>query len=91
MAGGEQPIRQGKVFLYFFNPGCGHCLEAAKKMAQLDWGDTRIFAVPVDLQRYARQFVDESGLTAQVSTDFEKLKNRFHYRREFRAPPHCLL
>ncbi len=80
VAGGEQPIRQGKVFLYFFNPGCGHCLEAAKKMAQFDWGDTRIFAVPVDLQRYARQFVDESGLTAQVSTDFEKLKNRFHYR-----------
>jgi uncharacterized membrane protein YphA (DoxX/SURF4 family) len=73
-------LEQGRVFLYFFNPGCDHCMSAAKRMSHLNWGETRVVAVPVDLLQYGNQFLAESGLKAVVTTDFERLKDVFHYQ-----------
>jgi len=72
-------IGTGKVFVYFFNPACSHCADAAKRLAQLDWGETRVVATPVELQQFGRQFLDETGLKAVISSDFETLKAAFHY------------
>jgi uncharacterized membrane protein YphA (DoxX/SURF4 family) len=78
--GGEPySIARGKVFVFFFDPECMHCFEAAKSMSQLDWGDTRVVAVPVELPQYAAQFLSDTGLKAVVSTDFQSLKQTFHY------------
>ena len=78
---GGQPysLARGKVFVFFFDPACMHCFEAAKRMAQLHWGDTRVVAVPVEQPQYAPQFLSDTGLTAVISTDFEKLKQVFQY------------
>src|SRR5438045_8502213 len=38
-------LQHGKIFIYFFNPECMHCLEAAKKLAKLNWVETRIVGV----------------------------------------------
>jgi uncharacterized membrane protein YphA (DoxX/SURF4 family) len=73
------PIQQGKVFLFFFDPACSHCMDAAKKMSQMDWADTRVIGLPVEFARYAPQFLTDSGLKAQLSSDFEKVRERFHY------------
>jgi uncharacterized membrane protein YphA (DoxX/SURF4 family) len=67
-------IGHGKFFLYFFNPECSHCFDAAKHMARLHWGDTKVIAVPIEQPQYAGQFLDETGLRAVVSTDFQNLK-----------------
>ncbi len=73
-------IKDGKVFLFFFDPSCTHCLTAARDMAGLQWDGTRVIAVPVEHPEWAHQFLTSSGLFAMVSTDFEKLKKAFDYK-----------
>ncbi len=55
-------LEHGKFFLFFFHPGCSHCTSAAKQMSQLDWGDTKVVAIPVEQRQFAQGFLDETGL-----------------------------
>jgi uncharacterized membrane protein YphA (DoxX/SURF4 family) len=77
--GRPHAMGRGRFFLFFFNPMCMHCMDAAKRMARLDWGETRVVAVPVEQPQFARQFLEESGLKAAVSTDFAALGRTFGY------------
>jgi hypothetical protein len=72
-------IEHGRFFLFFFNPGCTHCFDAAKEMAHLHWGDTKVIAIPVEMPQVSAQFLAESGLHALISPDFDKLKTIFGY------------
>ncbi len=72
-------LEHGRIFLYFFNPGCMHCFEAAQRMAALKWGDTKVVAVPVEQPQWAAQFLQRTGLKAVVTTDFAKLAPVFSY------------
>lgn len=72
-------LQHGKIFLFFFDPQCMHCFDAAKRMSQFEWGDTRIVAVPVEMPQYAAQFLRETGLKAVISSDFQKLAPVFSY------------
>jgi len=72
-------IDSGRVFLFFFNPQCMHCLEASKRMSQLHWGGTKVVAVPVEVPQYAAQFLETSGLSAVVTQDFELLRKTFGF------------
>ena len=72
-------IEHGRFFLFFFNPECSHCLDAAKQMAQFHWRDTTVVAIPVDVPQYSQQFLAESGLKAVVSSDFDRLKAPLGY------------
>jgi uncharacterized membrane protein YphA (DoxX/SURF4 family) len=72
-------IQRGKYFLFFFNPGCMHCFDAAKAMSQLRWGGTTVVAIPVEMPQFSSQFLEQTGLRAVVSYDFDKLKNIFGY------------
>jgi uncharacterized membrane protein YphA (DoxX/SURF4 family) len=79
VAGKPYSLERGRVFVFFFDPQCMHCFEAAKSLAQLHWSDTRILAVPVEQPQFAPQFLSDTGLNAALSTDFEKLRQAFHY------------
>jgi uncharacterized membrane protein YphA (DoxX/SURF4 family) len=72
-------IAHGKYFLFFFNPACSHCFDSAKRMATLEWGQTRVVAVPVELPQYAPQFLTDTRLKAVVTSDFGLLKRTFGY------------
>jgi len=72
-------LQHGKILLFFFDPQCMHCFDAAKRMSQLDWGDTRVVAIPVEMPQYAAQFLRETGLKAVTSTEFQKLAPVFSY------------
>ena len=72
-------LQSGRIFLFFFNPQCMHCFDAAKQMAQMQWGDTRVVAVPVEQAQYAGQFLEATGLKALVTPDFERLRGVFGY------------
>jgi uncharacterized membrane protein YphA (DoxX/SURF4 family) len=72
-------LTHGKYFLFFFHPACSHCFESAKRMATLDWGQTRVVAVPVEMPQYAAQFLYDTGLKAVVTPDFDLLKRTFGY------------
>ncbi len=77
--GAPYSLQEGRILIFYFDPECTHCQQAARKMAKLDWGPTKIVAVPVANQRYAAMFLSETGLKAALSTDFEKLKAVFPY------------
>jgi hypothetical protein len=78
--GGEAfPLRQGRIFLYFFNPECTHCLDAAKRLASLNWGDTKVVGVATEQFRFARQFMQEAGFQGGVSEDVAPLREAFPF------------
>jgi uncharacterized membrane protein YphA (DoxX/SURF4 family) len=73
-------LQSGRIFVFFFNPQCMHCFEAAKEMAGMQWGDTKVVAVPVEQAQYAGQFLEATGLKAVVTPDFDRLKGVFGYK-----------
>ncbi len=72
-------LQHGRYFLFFFNPGCMHCFDAAQRMSTFQWGDTKVVAVPVEQPQFAGQFLERTGLKAAVTTDFARLAPVFSY------------
>jgi uncharacterized membrane protein YphA (DoxX/SURF4 family) len=72
-------LQQGKIFLFFFDPECLHCLDAARRMSHYNWGDTRVVAIPSRVPQFAAGFLDDTKLKAVLSNDLEKLKAVFPY------------
>jgi len=75
------PIQEGKVFIYFFNPQCMHCLEAGRKLAALNWGDTKFIGVPTENPQFGDWFLGKAGLTGKgpVVKDLAALKKLFPF------------
>jgi uncharacterized membrane protein YphA (DoxX/SURF4 family) len=82
LEGGKKiSLAEGKVFIYFFNPQCMHCLDAGKKLSALDFGDTRFIGVPTENPQYAAWFMGKAGLLSKgpVSDDLDILKKLFPF------------
>ena len=73
-------LSHGRVFLYFYDPECMHCDAAAKKMSKMHWGTTRVVAIPTRQQRFAADFLRDTGLKAVTSLDLDKLKQVFPFK-----------
>jgi hypothetical protein len=76
------PLRQGKVFLYFYDPQCSHCEKAARDMSRMDWVDTKIIAIPTAEPQYAPSFLKDTGFKAGTSLELEKLKRAFPFKTD---------
>jgi uncharacterized membrane protein YphA (DoxX/SURF4 family) len=72
-------LEEGKVYIFFFDPECLHCLDAARKMSKMNWGDTKVVVVPSRVPQFAHDFLHDANLTAGVSNDLELLKKTFPY------------
>ncbi len=72
-------LQEGKILIFYFDPECLHCLDAAKRMSQLKWGDTRIVAVPINVPQFAQGFVEDTHLKAVISNDLPQLKRIFPF------------
>ena len=72
-------LQRGRIFIYFFNPECMHCLEAGKKLAKLNWGDTQVVGVATEQPRFAQSFMQTTGLKGVVSTDLAILRKTFPF------------
>ncbi|MGA2271768.1 MAG: MauE/DoxX family redox-associated membrane protein [Bryobacteraceae bacterium] len=79
VAGQPYSLEHGRIFLYFFDPECMHCFDAARRMSQFHWGDTKVVAISIQQPQFAPQFLQETGLRAAISTDLQKLKQVFPY------------
>jgi uncharacterized membrane protein YphA (DoxX/SURF4 family) len=77
--GKPYPIATGKVFVYFYDPECMHCLDAGERMAQLNWGDTKFVGQPVVRPQFAAAFMDRTGLKGVTASDLALLKKTFPY------------
>jgi uncharacterized membrane protein YphA (DoxX/SURF4 family) len=72
-------LQQGKILIFYFDPECLHCVDAAKAMAKLNWNDTRVVAVPINVPQFAQEFLHDTGLKAVISTDMERLRKIFPF------------
>ena len=78
-------LQEGRVFVYFFDPQCLHCLAAGRRLAALNWGDTRFVGVPTQNPQFGDWFMGKAGLTGKgpVSKDLALLQKTF----PFDTPP----
>ena len=72
-------LQQGKIFLFFFNPECIHCLNAATRMSQYNWGDTQVVAIPTEQPQFGPGFLQRTKLKAGLSNDLQTLKAIFPF------------
>jgi len=73
-------LQSGRVFLFFYDPECGHCNAAAKHMGQLTWkGDVQVVGIPTRMPQFAEGFLHDNKFKAVTSTDLEKLKAVFPF------------
>jgi uncharacterized membrane protein YphA (DoxX/SURF4 family) len=72
-------LQEGKIMIFYFDPECLHCLDAAKRMSKMNWGDTRIVAVPINVPQFAQGFLDDTHLHAVLSNDLPQLKKIFPF------------
>jgi uncharacterized membrane protein YphA (DoxX/SURF4 family) len=77
--GGEFSLHQGKVFVFFFNPLCPHCEDAATRMGQLTW-KAAFVGVPTQDPQFGPGFMEDTGVKdAKLSPDLDLLKERFPF------------
>ena len=79
------PLRQGKVFLFFYDPQCSHCDKAARDMSKLSRGDNRIVDNTNSEAQYAPDYLRYTGLKAGTSLELDKLKKAFPFKTD---PPY---
>jgi uncharacterized membrane protein YphA (DoxX/SURF4 family) len=72
-------LQQGKILIFYFDPECLHCVDAAKRMSKLNWNDTTVVAVPISQPQFSQGFLEDTGLKALVSTDLQPLKKIFPF------------
>jgi len=72
-------LQGGRVLLYFFDPQCMHCFDAAQKMSTFRWRDTRIVGVPISTPQYAPQFSVDTGFKMAFTNEHARLKQVFPY------------
>lgn len=72
-------LGRGKVFLFFFNPSCLHCLDAGQTMAKYRW-QADFIGIPTQDPDWGPGFLDDAGLEGvRLSPDLEELKRTFSF------------
>jgi hypothetical protein len=77
--GKPQNLAQGKVLIFFYDPSCMHCDAAARFMSKLNWGATKIVAIPTVNPQWAESFLHDTHLKASTSLELDKLKKAFPF------------
>jgi len=78
-------IRQGHIFLFFYDPACSHCEEAARHMSTYGWKkDVTVIGLPTNDPQWAASFLHDTKLVAKTSTDSALLRKLF----VFTSPPY---
>jgi len=72
-------IEEGNAFLFFYDPTCTHCEAAARKMAKLNWKNTKVVAIPIDTPQFAASFLHDTGFKAGTSNDLDLLRGIFKF------------
>ncbi|MFN7924554.1 MAG: DoxX family protein [Bryobacteraceae bacterium] len=81
-------LKTGTIWLYFFDPECMHCLAAARQMSGYKWKKpVKQLGVATRVPQYAAQFLADSKLNLDLTTDLDFLRKTF----EFGDPPFAVL
>ena len=76
----EYELREGKKFIYFFNPTCLHCLDVGIALSKYEF-QASFLGVPTQDFDYAGGFLNDASLTGKVemTPDLDKLKKTFPF------------
>ncbi len=77
--GSPVSLHEGRFLLYFFDPECTHCLQAARDMARLQWRDVRVIGVPTEQPQFGPDFMQTTGLNAPLTSDVAALRKVFKF------------
>jgi uncharacterized membrane protein YphA (DoxX/SURF4 family) len=73
-------LEKGRIFLFFYDPQCGHCDAAARHMAKYDWKpDVTVIGIPTNMPKWAASFLSDTGLKAKTSLDLDLLRKTFPF------------
>jgi uncharacterized membrane protein YphA (DoxX/SURF4 family) len=73
-------LQYGRIFLFFYDPNCGHCDAAARTMSKFHWrDDVTVIGIPTQAPRFAAAFLHDTGLKALTSLELDKLKQTFPF------------
>ena len=79
-------LERGRVFIYFFDPECAHCDQAARWMSRYQWRNVTLISVPTAQPQFAKEFIQATGFASRISTDTERLRQAFR----FLDPPYAV-
>ncbi|HVO97015.1 MAG TPA: MauE/DoxX family redox-associated membrane protein [Bryobacteraceae bacterium] len=81
-------LQHGRVFLFFYDPQCGHCDAAARHMSKYSWkSDVTVIGIPTQQPQWAGSFLTDTGFKARTSLDLQLLKKTF----PFGDPPYGVM
>lgn len=72
-------LQQGRILLYFYDPECSHCNDAAKKMSTFTWKDVKIIGLPTRVPQFGAYFMESTKLNGKNSPDHVSLKAIFPF------------
>lgn len=73
-------LQHGRIFIFFFDPECGHCDAAARHMSKLHWkDDVTVIGVPTRVPQFAEEFLHDTKFKAVITSDLAKLKAVFPF------------
>jgi len=72
-------LHSGRILLYFYDPTCLHCNDAAQEMSKLNWNGVKIVGLPTEQPQFAQYFMDHTGLRAPNSPDAAHLRKTFSF------------
>ncbi len=88
VAGQTRPLRQGKVFLFFYDPECSECFYAASDLAKETWTtEGKVYGIPTSQKKWANDFLHDTKFKAEVSMDDVALRKVF----QFTDPPYAVI
>ncbi len=79
-------LERGRIFIYFFDPECSHCDQAARWMARYRWRNVTRISVATAQPQFAREFLDATGFASRLSSDVARLREVF----KFVDPPYAV-
>jgi uncharacterized membrane protein YphA (DoxX/SURF4 family) len=78
-------LHKGRIFLFFYDPTCSHCDEAARHMATYHWkSDITVIGLPTNDLQWGASFMKDTKLSAKNSSDAKALRKLF----TFSYPPY---
>lgn len=72
-------LQHGRIFLFFFDPECSHCNDAARHMSTYRWKDVTIVGIPTRQPQFAEGFMHDNKLNGVTSLELQKLKTVFPF------------
>lgn len=73
-------LQHGRFFIFFFDPECPHCNDAAKHLGTYHWkSGITIIGVPTREPQFDKVFMSDNKLNGLTSLDYQKLKAAFPF------------